>query len=101
MIPVLNKIDLPGAEPDRVLREIEEVIGLDCTNAIFASAKAGIDMDEILQGVVKYIPSPQQTQPYRSELSFLAHTTIHIGALSLISEWLTGRYTRATKSSSW
>ena len=39
IIPVLNKIDLPGAEPDRVIQEIEEVIGLDCSNAIFASAK--------------------------------------------------------------
>ena len=48
MIPVLNKIDLTGAEPDRVLRDIEEVVGLDCTNAIFASAKAGIDIDEDL-----------------------------------------------------
>lgn len=59
MIPVLNKIDLPGAEPDRVVREIEEVVGLDCTNAVMASAKAGIGIDEILQGVINYIPPPR------------------------------------------
>lgn len=58
MIPVLNKIDLPGAEPDRVVREIEEVVGLDCTNAINASAKAGIGIDEILSSIVKHIPAP-------------------------------------------
>lgn len=58
MIPVLNKIDLPGAESDRVVREIEEVVGLDCSNAILASAKAGIGIDEILQGIIKYIPAP-------------------------------------------
>lgn len=58
MIPVLNKIDLPGAEPERVTREIEEVVGLDCTNAILASAKAGIGIDEILDAIIKHIPPP-------------------------------------------
>lgn len=58
MIPVLNKIDLPGAEPERVVREIEEVVGLDCTNAVFASAKAGIGIDQILDGIINYIPPP-------------------------------------------
>eukprot|EP00177_Eucheuma_denticulatum_P005054 GFKZ01009212.1.p1 GENE.GFKZ01009212.1~~GFKZ01009212.1.p1 ORF type:complete len:724 (-),score=101.44 GFKZ01009212.1:577-2565(-) len=58
MIPVLNKIDLPGAEPDRVGREIEEVIGLDVSNAILASAKAGIGIDEIMDGIIEYIPPP-------------------------------------------
>ncbi|MEL6762190.1 MAG: GTP-binding protein, partial [Cyanobacteria bacterium J06607_6] len=42
IIPVLNKIDLPGADPDRIKQEIEDIIGLDCSNAILASAKAGI-----------------------------------------------------------
>lgn len=58
MIPILNKIDLPGAEPERVLREIEEVIGLDTSNAIRASAKAGIGIDAILEGIVANIPPP-------------------------------------------
>mmetsp|Transcript_34185 Transcript_34185/g.133854 ORF Transcript_34185/g.133854 Transcript_34185/m.133854 type:complete len:324 (-) Transcript_34185:392-1363(-) len=59
IIPVLNKIDLPGAEPERVRREIEEVIGLDCSNAIMASAKAGIGIAEILESVVHNIPAPK------------------------------------------
>merc|ERR1719183_385086 len=58
IIVVLNKIDLPGAEPDRIKREIEEVIGLDCSKAIMASAKAGIGIEEILEAVVRDIPPP-------------------------------------------
>ncbi|XVF58631.1 hypothetical protein PTKIN_Ptkin07bG0081600 [Pterospermum kingtungense] len=58
IIPVLNKIDLPGAEPDRVIREIEEVVGLDCSNAICCSAKEGIGIMEILNAIVERIPPP-------------------------------------------
>ncbi|AFY65369.1 translation elongation factor 4 [Geitlerinema sp. PCC 7407] len=61
IIPVLNKIDLPGADPDRVKREIEEVIGLDCSGAIEASAKAGIGIAEILEAIVDRVPPPQDT----------------------------------------
>ncbi|KAJ8769101.1 hypothetical protein K2173_000876 [Erythroxylum novogranatense] len=61
IIPVLNKIDLPGAEPDRVLQEIEEVIGLDCSNAILCSAKEGIGITEILNAIVERIPQPRST----------------------------------------
>ncbi|XP_063948364.1 translation factor GUF1 homolog, chloroplastic isoform X3 [Daucus carota subsp. sativus] len=57
-IMVLNKIDLPGAEPDRVAREIEEVVGLDCSNAIRCSAKEGIGIAEILNAIVERIPPP-------------------------------------------
>ncbi|MGM3309301.1 translation elongation factor 4 [Anabaena sp. WFMT] len=56
IIPVLNKIDLPGAEPDRVIGEIEEIIGLDCSGAILASAKEGIGVPEILEAIVDRIP---------------------------------------------
>ncbi|KAB2085357.1 hypothetical protein ES319_A05G394500v1 [Gossypium barbadense] len=59
IIPVLNKIDLPGAEPDRVIREIEEVIGLDCSKAIPCSAKEGIGITEILNAIVERIPPPR------------------------------------------
>lgn len=58
LVPVLNKIDLPGAEPDRVRQEIEDVIGLDASEAIEASAKAGIGIDAILQAIVTQIPPP-------------------------------------------
>ncbi|KAI3834995.1 hypothetical protein MKX03_007288 [Papaver bracteatum] len=59
IIPVLNKIDLPGAEPDRIAREVEEIIGLDCSNAIRCSAKEGIGITEILNAIVEKIPPPQ------------------------------------------
>ncbi len=68
IIPVLNKIDLPGAEPDRVSEEIEEVVGLDCTDIIQASAKAGIGIEDILESVVQEVPPPADTidQPLRA-----------------------------------
>jgi len=59
IIPVLNKIDLPGADPERVKREIEEIIGLDCSGAIEASAKQGLGIAEILESVVHLVPPPQ------------------------------------------
>jgi GTP-binding protein LepA len=68
VIPVLNKIDLPGAEPERVIREIEEIIGLDCSQAIRASAKEGLGIPEILESIVHLVPPPQDTvdQPLRA-----------------------------------
>ncbi len=59
IIPVINKIDLPSAEPERVKQEIEDTIGLDTENAILASAKAGIGIEEILDAVVEHIPAPE------------------------------------------
>ncbi|XP_010546294.1 PREDICTED: translation factor GUF1 homolog, chloroplastic isoform X2 [Tarenaya hassleriana] len=61
IIPVLNKIDLPGADPDRVIKEMEEVIGLDCSKAILCSAKEGIGIIDILNAVVQRIPAPRDT----------------------------------------
>ncbi len=58
IIPVINKIDLPSADPEGVRREIEEVIGLDASEAVPASAKEGIGIDEILEQVVKKVPPP-------------------------------------------
>ncbi|CDY44781.1 hypothetical protein Bca4012_047579 [Brassica carinata] len=68
IIPVVNKIDLPGAEPEQVLREIEEVIGLDCSKAILCSAKEGIGITEILNAIVERIPPPPETadKPFRA-----------------------------------
>ncbi|AFY70038.1 GTP-binding protein lepA [Thalassoporum mexicanum PCC 7367] len=68
IIPVLNKIDLPGAEPDRVAEEIEQVIGLDCSEAILASAKEGIGVNEILEAIVAQVPPPADTteEPLRA-----------------------------------
>lgn len=61
IIPVLNKIDLPGAEPERVAQEIEDVVGLDCTDVIQASAKIGLGVDEILEAIVQQVPPPADT----------------------------------------
>ena len=58
IIPVLNKIDLPGADPDRIKEEVEAIIGLDCSNAIYCSAKTGLGVPEILQSVVDRVPAP-------------------------------------------
>ncbi len=59
IIPVLNKIDLPAADPDRVLKEIEEVVGLDVSNAVKTSAKTGEGINDILEAIIKYIPAPE------------------------------------------
>ena len=59
IVPVINKIDLPSADPDRVREEIENTIGLDTSNAVLASAKTGIGIEEILDAIVEYIPAPE------------------------------------------
>jgi GTP-binding protein LepA len=59
ILPVINKIDLPSADPERVRQEVEDVIGLDASEAVLASAKNGIGIKEILEQVVKKIPAPQ------------------------------------------
>jgi GTP-binding protein LepA len=68
IVPVLNKIDLPGADPERIAHEIEELIGLDCADAIHASAKQGIGIREILEAIVLKVPAPKDTvdQPLRA-----------------------------------
>ncbi|MGK7949031.1 MAG: translation elongation factor 4 [Xenococcaceae cyanobacterium] len=68
IIPVLNKIDLPGAEPERVSQEIEDVVGLDCSDIIKASAKVGIGIEDILESIVHLVPPPQDTldEPLRA-----------------------------------
>ncbi|GGE17730.1 elongation factor 4 [Aureimonas endophytica] len=58
IVPVLNKIDLPAAEPDRVKEQIEEVIGIDASNAVMISAKSGIGIDEVLEAIVTRLPPP-------------------------------------------
>ncbi|WIM11959.1 translation elongation factor 4 [Enhydrobacter sp.] len=58
IIPVLNKIDLPSAEPERVCREIEDVIGIDTSDAIKVSAKTGLGIDDLLEAMVKRLPPP-------------------------------------------
>jgi GTP-binding protein LepA len=59
LVPVINKIDLPAARPDEVVREIEEGIGIDATHAVFASGKSGLGVPDILEAIVAHIPPPQ------------------------------------------
>jgi len=59
IVPVLNKIDLPAAEPDRVKQQIEDVIGLDASDAIEISAKTGLGIEDVLEGIVTRLPSPE------------------------------------------
>jgi GTP-binding protein LepA len=62
IVPVLNKIDLPAAEPERVRAQIEDLIGLDASDAVLASAKSGIGIHEVLEAIVTRLPAPKGTQ---------------------------------------
>ncbi|MBA4357740.1 MAG: elongation factor 4, partial [Desulfovibrio sp.] len=59
VVPVLNKIDLPSAETERVAREIEEVIGLDCTDPALVSAKSGLGVADLIERVITHLPPPK------------------------------------------
>lgn len=59
IVPVLNKIDLPAAEPDRVKEQIEDVIGLDASNAVLMSAKTGVGIEDVLEAIVTRLPGPE------------------------------------------
>ena len=68
IVPVINKIDLPSAEPDRVCKEIEDVIGIDCSIAPKISAKTGKNVHEVLEAIVKHIPPPngKEDDPFQA-----------------------------------
>jgi len=85
IVPVINKIDLPSAEPERVMAEIEDVIGLDTTDAVLASAKTGIGIEAILEAIVKTIPPPQGKvdQPL-SALIFDSHFDSYKGVIAYV-----------------
>ena len=68
IVPVINKIDLPSADPDRVIAQIEDGIGLDCSGAVLTSAKSGIGIDELLEAIVQQVPPPadRESEPLRA-----------------------------------
>ena len=70
IVPVINKIDLPAAEPEKVRREIEDIIGLDASDAVLTSAKSGIGIEDVLEAVVARIPPPRgdRTAPLKASL---------------------------------
>ena len=83
IIPVINKIDLPSADPERVKEEIEEAIGLDASEAILTSAKTGVGIEEILDAIVERIPSPkgEDNAPLRA-LIFDSYFDSYKGAIA-------------------
>ncbi|KJS80396.1 MAG: hypothetical protein JM58_18895 [Peptococcaceae bacterium BICA1-8] len=85
IIPVINKIDLPSAEPERVKKEIEDIIGLDASEAILCSAKEGIGIPEILEAIVKKVPAPEGDieEPLQA-LIFDSHYDPYRGAISYV-----------------
>ncbi|WP_177504945.1 translation elongation factor 4 [Anaerosinus sp.] len=85
IIPVVNKIDLPSADPDKVKHEIEEVIGLDASEAVLASAKAGIGIKEILDAIVEKVPAPtgDENAPL-SALIFDSHFDAYKGVIAYV-----------------
>ncbi|MDD4238184.1 MAG: translation elongation factor 4 [Desulfotomaculaceae bacterium] len=85
IITVINKIDLPSADPDRVKQEIEDIIGLDTSEAVMASAKSGIGVEEILEQIVTKIPAPggQEQAPLRA-LIFDSHYDPYKGIIAYV-----------------
>lgn len=85
IIPVINKIDLPAANPQRVKEEIENTIGLDCTNALEVSAKSGIGIKELLETIIYTIPSPSGNPSGRLKaLIYDSWFDNYLGALALV-----------------
>ena len=85
VIPVLNKIDLPSAEPERVLQEIEDLIGLDCSNALSISAKTGSGVEQVLECIVSSLPGPKgdENDPLKALIIDSWFDNYH-GAVSLV-----------------
>lgn len=86
IIPIINKVDLPSANIEKVKKEIEDIIGLDCTNAPLVSAKTGLNVDQILEAIVKYIPAPlnsDENKPLQA-LIFDSFYDAYRGAVCLV-----------------
>ncbi|KAB0614439.1 translation elongation factor 4 [Campylobacter hyointestinalis] len=85
IIPVINKIDLPSAEPQRVKDEIEHIIGLDCSEAIEVSAKTGVGIKELIETIIRKIPPPKydEDKPFKS-LIYDSWFDNYLGALALV-----------------
>ncbi|MDP0587684.1 MAG: translation elongation factor 4 [Candidatus Endonucleobacter bathymodioli] len=85
VMPVLNKIDLPQAEPDRVAQEIEEIIGIDATDAVQCSAKSGVGIKEVLEKLVLVIPPPSgDTEAHLQALIIDSWFDSYLGIVSLV-----------------
>lgn len=83
IIPIINKVDLPSADPERVCKEIEDIIGLDTSEAVMVSAKTGLGIDKVLEAIVEKIPEPkdESDKPLRA-LIFDSHFDPYKGAIA-------------------
>jgi len=85
IIPVINKIDLPAADPDRVVEEIEQTIGLDCSGAIYVSAKTGVGIRELLDAIVDRVPPPEGNEEAPTKaIIYDSWFDNYLGALALV-----------------
>jgi len=85
IIPVINKIDLPAADPDRVVDEIEQTIGLDCSGAIYVSAKTGVGIRELLDAIVDRVPPPSGDEDAPTKaIIYDSWFDNYLGALALV-----------------
>ena len=85
VMPVLNKMDLPQAEPDRVAQEIEDIIGIDATDAVHCSAKSGLGIDEVLERLIATIPAPQGDRESKLEALIIdSWFDNYLGVVSLV-----------------
>jgi GTP-binding protein LepA len=85
IIPVINKIDLPSADVDRVANEIEETIGIDASGAILVSAKSGVGIDELLEAIVERVPAPNGDESASTKaLIYDSWFDNYLGALALV-----------------
>lgn len=85
ILPVINKVDLPSAEPERVVKEIEDIIGIPADEAPFISAKTGLNIDKVLEDIVKNVPSPKgdENAPLKA-LIFDSYYDSYKGAVSMV-----------------
>jgi len=86
IVPVINKIDLPAAEPEKVKQEVEDVIGLDCSDAVHASAKTGEGIEDLLEAVVTTLPPPSAGDPEKPTKALLVDSwyDIYLGVVVLV-----------------
>ena len=85
IIPIVNKIDLPSAQPERVAEEVEEVIGIDAADVIQVSAKEGIGIDELLERIVEVVPPPSgDSEAATRALVFDSWFDPYVGTIALV-----------------
>ena len=98
IVPVINKIDLPAARPDEVRREIEEVIGIDASQAPAISAKQGINIEAVLEAIVKQIPPPAGDSDQRARPDFDSYYDSYKGVV-VYFPWFPGQSATGIPSS--